>query len=373
MCPRTCVQGVASYILRDVKWWRGIQRKMSKTKENRGNGASIEGFFVTKRGRPTKTIIKSEAQRSKEYRLRQKIGVHHRCKAVIGEPWFELRYPRPQQDVKIIWTGTYDQYVALPGEFCWLPAPGYERPRYCGGDLYILARRDGPYCWRRGYKHITGPSDTPLGSLLGRRCWERKCDDLDKEFEFSRRKSVSKVMNAKFDTSLRGVPVEAGHIADEFEFNEGPRCLVDPPITKPWRYPVGAILPVKPAIVSEMPFAPNWREAMADMMRLVPSREKATPFSGEWSAQASQGGDVSYSDERRSRMRLEPEGPIKGTWRRIARTEWEAKMDRARKQAREREAAGIPLRGKSAAAGGKSTRHLSRDWLAGEAPAALAA
>ncbi len=71
-------------------------------------------------------------------------------------------------------------------------------------------------------------------------------------------------------------------------------------------------------------------------------------------------------------MRLEPEGPIKGTWQGIAHTDWESKMDKARQQAREREAAGIPLRGTSAA-GGKSTRHLSREWLAGEAPLALAA
>jgi hypothetical protein len=341
----------------------------------RGNDASIEGIFVTKRGRPKKMIVKPDAQRSAEYRLRQKLGVHSSCKAIVGEPWLELRYPVPPQDVTAIWTGTCDEYVALPGEFCWWPFPGHERPKYGGGDPYILARRHRPYCWRRGYKHISGPSDTPLDSLLGRRCWENKdddaseveCDDGETTINRVRFAAFHAGIDARFDRTNR-IETAAGHIDEEFEFNKGPRCLVNPPIKRTRRHAVGATVNIVPAAI---PFAPNWRDAMADMMGCVPSREKATPFSGEWSAQAAQGGDVSYSRERRWRMRLEPEGPIKGTWRKIAGVQWEARMDKARRQATEREAAGIPLRGESTV-GGKSIRHLSREWLAGEAPLPLA-
>ncbi len=277
----------ASYILRKVNGWHGIQSNMLKTMVQIGNSASIDGIFVTKRGRPTKTIIKSDAQRALEYRLRRNKGVHRRCKAVVGKPWGALSYPVPQQPVEIIWQGTYDQYEAIHRELN-LSFPGHEQPRYCGGDTYILARRQDdkhPYDWRHNYRHFTGSSET-WGHLLGRRCWESKWDDIDKEFEFSRRKSVTKVMNAKFETSLRGVPIEAGHIDETFEFNQGPRCLVDPSVKRTRRCAVGATLDVVPAAI---PFAPNWREAMADMMLLVPSREKLTPFSGEWSAQAAQG------------------------------------------------------------------------------------
>jgi hypothetical protein len=62
-----------------------------------------------------------------------------------------------------------------------------------------------------------------------------------------------------------------------------------------------------------------------------------------------------------------PKDAYRWQWRKIEKARIGAMMDNARRLAREREVAGIPLKGKSAM-GGKSIRHLSREWLA-ERPA----
>jgi hypothetical protein len=139
----------------------------------------------------------------------------------------------------------------------------------------------------RNYKHFTGSSET-WGHLLGRRCWENKGDDIDKAINQQRQRSVSveDVADSRFDKPEH-VPVEAGHIDDEFEF-KGARCLVEPPIRKSPRRAIGPAVDIVPA---EIPHAPNSREAMADVMLRIPSREKSTPFACAWNAKAAQGGD----------------------------------------------------------------------------------
>jgi len=377
---------------------------------------------MTQRGRPKKPITKSNVQSAREYRLRKKRGISHDFKAVVGEPWNDpsLKWSDPPREVKIIWLGDYgcyvsrswdvkmvwqggDQYASRFWDFCYWPAPGHARPKYCGGDPFILARRYQPYCWRDRNLHISGPSETPLGHLLGRRAWENKddstavmeyddgeCDDgvttvnaqrfrgylkgyytYPAAGKFKEGKEDSGVFHPGIDSNFanpKGVQFGAGHIDERFKFKKKKaRCLTNPPIRKPWRRPVG---PAVNVVSPEIPDAPIWRDAMADAMRFVAVREKSTPFACAWNAQAAQGDDyVSYSKERRSRMRLEPM-PHGKRWLSTGerRAGWKATRAKIHCQMLAREAAGIPLRGKSAC-GGKSVRHVSAAYRAEIAPA----
>jgi hypothetical protein len=313
------------------------------------------------RGRPKQPITKSKKQIDREHYAWKHLHVNPRCRVTIFSVSGEIIYCRAGR------SAIQERFGLDP---CSLTIG---RPRYAGGDTYVLARRyacASTFVWWRHYPSITGPSDTPLGSLLGRRLWENKEDPNETELgDDGERINTERVYfyydYVKFDKT-KHIQIHAGHIENEVEFT-GPRCLLNPPIRKPQRRLVGSVVDI---VTPEIPYAPNWREAMADVMRFVAhNREKLTPLTGAWNALAGHGHtDPEYTEPARSGVMLEPT-PAGKPKRTLAdyRLEWDAMLDKTDRLMAQREAAGKPLKGKSAA-GGKSVRHVSAAYRASIAP-----
>jgi hypothetical protein len=312
-------------------------------------------------GRPKKLVTKSKKQIDREHYAWKHLHVNPRCRVSIFSAGSEgirgeITYSRVGR------RAIQERFGLDP---CTLMI-GW--PKYAGGDTYVLAQRyacTATFVWWRHHPSITGRSDTPLGSLLGRRCWERKSDDIDKEFEFSRRQSVTEVVKAKFDRSKFKVAGEDFVQSKRRQRRIGPRCLLNPPIRKPQRRAVGAVVNI---VTPEIPFAPNWREAMADAMRFVAhNREKLGAMTGAWNALAGHGDtEPEYTEPARSWVTLEkmPEGEPQRTLADY-RLEWDALLDKTGRLMVQREADG-----RFTLAGGKSgaVRHISESYRASIAP-----
>jgi hypothetical protein len=321
-------------------------------------------------GRPKKLVTKSKKQIDREHNAWKNLHMNPGCRVTIFSVSGEITYSRVGR------SAIQERFGLDP---CSLTIG---RPRYAGGDLYILARRRecaATFVWWRHYPNISGPSDTPLGSLLGRRCWENKdytkgvaegdLGDDGEPIKINSGRFYNEVtsIRSKFDMVTFNVGGET-LVPRKRQQRKGPWCLKNPPIRKPQRRLVGSVVNI---VTPEIPFAPNWREAMADAMRFVAhNREKLTPLTSAWNALAGHGDtDPEYTEPARSWVTLEkmPQGKTQRTLAEY-RLELDAMLDKTGRLMAQRESDG-----RFTLAGGKSgaERHISASYRASIAPLEL--
>jgi hypothetical protein len=370
------------------------------------------GIFVTQRGRPKKQIIKSDAQRAKEYRQRRKCGVHYRCEGIIGEPWRELKYPKRQQEVKIIWRGDYDQYVALPGNFCYLPPPGQERPKRWHGpdDDYepaIIDDADRPVFDSTevgtGMQRVPELKCEPVGEEL---CPDEKATVILEErgervLDAAYRRSLPKGKNVLMLWGKASVTVAEYHNLKRW--SPPPRCSRKVPTHR--RAAVGATVD----IVTTEPVSKDWIAAIDDVIYELDDLDERVPMSvvSEWTCRVARGHvsgayvsrcPLSQTTKKTFQWPKEPKRkyskrkprPLvsnkeQGSWDpKAPRTpDCDALVARTERLIREREADGKQLTGRRPRdlpswiewRGGSITgavRHISREYRASIAPCEMA-
>jgi len=242
---------------------------------------------MMRRGRPKKENAKTAAESSRDYRRRKKCLVDSRCKAVVGTPWTKLgRAPRRGM-WETIWTGTFDEYVAKPGGYCYLPMPGKSLARLFGDlDLWreefqnrqSVVWDDDVAIYDGGANHepIADENDMPTRNSDEDTHEARGKKGFDREWrEPKKRRDVYKIL-------WRGEDITLDDYDYRFRWRTGSRCMLQVPANR--RVASGAKVDI---VKKEIVFR-NWTDALDDIVYNIDDWNERAVVS-EWTRRVARG------------------------------------------------------------------------------------